>query len=255
MDLQTRELQLQQRRAHLEEWERSLSLREAALRPEFPSMIAMEPQHEHDPKLHHDINSFVFYVKSGRFLRSFVFGGLDGLTTTMVLVCSVSGLHHTSMDKAESERSFAITSAAIFTLGCANAIADAFSMGMGDLLSSLADSDTEDSTQSRADAFRNGINMFLAFILFGFVPLFAYTSFFPYSEMGERLRWAWLFCIAGLFSLGFLKGWVTLAGAERTVMALSRSGATMVLTGGLASAMSYFLSKWLHRDIPAPDSI
>ena len=111
--------------------------------------------------------SWSTYIKSGRFLRSVVFGGLDGLTTSVVLICSTQGLgehfllggsrgehHHdashgtTAAASSNSSISSSVTAAGVlFTLGVANLIADAFSMGMGDYLSSLAEKEANDGDE------------------------------------------------------------------------------------------------------------
>lgn len=61
----------------------------------------------------------------GEYLKSIVYGGMDGIITTFAIVCAASGAR-----KDEST---------IVTMGVANLIADAISMGMGDYLSDKAE--------------------------------------------------------------------------------------------------------------------
>ena len=248
-DAHRRTAELDRRESRLQQWEQDLRIRQRKIddweRDHLSNGIG-EPVSETSETKIHSATSLASYFASGRFLRSFVFGGLDGLTTTMVLVCSVSGIGQ------RNDPSIArIPAGVIFTLGAANAIADAFSMGMGELLSSLADGDTEGtSLASKIDAVRNGVVMFLSFIFFGFGPLLAYVSFFPWKATDERLRAAWILCTLGLFLLGVLKAHVTTSGSARTLCALGKQGLTMVCTGGIASALSYVISTFLHRDVP-----
>ncbi len=230
--------------ARLTAWEADLREREERLvrtqvSADVDSKRFSDKEEKGETKIHP--STFAAYVQSGRFLRSTVFGGLDGLTTSMVLICSVNGIG------TSASMPTTIPCAVVFTLGAANAIADAFSMGMGELLSSLAEGDTEGSNSTRLDAIRNGVVMFISFIIFGFVPLLAYVSFFPWITPIARLRSAWLLCVAGLFSLGVLKGAVTSGSYHPPV--LIKTGLTMVATGGIASCLSYVISEVLHHDV------
>lgn len=65
--------------------------------------------------------------KGGEYLKSMVYGGMDGIITTFAIVCAASGAN-----KDDST---------IITMGVANLIADAISMGMGDFISDKAEQD------------------------------------------------------------------------------------------------------------------
>ncbi|OQS03203.1 hypothetical protein THRCLA_04498 [Thraustotheca clavata] len=75
------------------------------------------------------------HLDNGGHIKSAVFGGLDGIITTFATVTSVagSGLPH----------------AVILILGLAHLVADGLSMGMGDYLSSQAESDLINHERSR----------------------------------------------------------------------------------------------------------
>mmetsp|Transcript_10410 Transcript_10410/g.12647 ORF Transcript_10410/g.12647 Transcript_10410/m.12647 type:complete len:239 (-) Transcript_10410:7-723(-) len=66
-------------------------------------------------------------MSSGDYLKSVVYGALDGIITTFAIVCAASG--------AEQHDSV------IVTMGVANLVADSISMGMGDYLSEKAEQD------------------------------------------------------------------------------------------------------------------
>jgi len=63
----------------------------------------------------------------GEYLKSLVYGGMDGIITTFAIVCAASGANKDD--------------ATIVTMGVANLIADAISMGMGDYISDKAEQD------------------------------------------------------------------------------------------------------------------
>ncbi len=75
------------------------------------------------------IFSFLLYYCSpgvfGEYLKSMVYGGMDGIITTFAIVCAASGANKDD--------------ATIVTMGVANLIADAISMGMGDYISDKAE--------------------------------------------------------------------------------------------------------------------
>lgn len=61
----------------------------------------------------------------GQYIKSFVYGGLDGIITTFAVVAGVAGAH--------------LSSGVILVLGAANLIADGISMAFGDYLSTKAE--------------------------------------------------------------------------------------------------------------------
>lgn len=201
-------------------------------------------------KVHEGRGLLRAYLSQGRFLRSVVFGGLDGLTTTMAVICSVSGIGPTADDVPTVNPQVAVSTGVIVTLGIANTVADAFSMGIGDFLSSLADSETDGTAMaSRMEAVYNGVAMFLSFIIFGFIPLCAFMSFLPLQSISSRLRLAAILFVASLFLLGTLKAVVVTANKPRTFALVAKTGVTMILTGSVAAIIAYVLSLYLHSQV------
>lgn len=217
------------------------------------------------------------YVRSGKFLRSAVFGGLDGLTTSIVLICSTSGLVKSADAHGDDHHGKGhITAAVLFTLGAANLLADAFSMGMGDFLSSLAEAEHENDASTNTpttrsamnepwyrdssfvESARNGGVMFTSFVVFGVLPLTAYA---PWARipggMSDQRRFV-AACILGLLSLfilGLLKGYVTVTQESCGAMsnaakwrAMASSALKMTLMGSIASLISFVVSLELHTD-------
>ena len=65
------------------------------------------------------------HVKSGRYIKSFVYGGLDGVITTFAVVAGVAGA--------------SLSPSVVLILGFANLAADGISMAVGDYLSTKAE--------------------------------------------------------------------------------------------------------------------
>lgn len=63
----------------------------------------------------------------GQYLKSFVYGGLDGIVTTFAVVAGVAGAN--------------LSASLIFILGVANLVADGISMAFGDYLSTKAENE------------------------------------------------------------------------------------------------------------------
>jgi hypothetical protein len=286
---------LMKREHRLGEWEADLAAREEQLRRRLESLEgahATGPSSElkhrtlatslatssaHTPPgtpSKERVLPLAVYVRSGKFLRSAVFGGLDGLTTSIVLICSTSGLVKTGgHDEFQGDHHSKghISAAVLFTLGAANLVADAFSMGMGDFLSSLAEAEHENdgpSTPSASgvvwyrdssfvEAARNGAVMFTSFVIFGVLPLAAYAPWAHMSWLTDRRRFV-VACILGvlsLFTLGVLKGYVTVTQDSCGSMsnsakwrAMMVSALKMMLMGSVASLISFVVSLELHTD-------
>lgn len=66
-------------------------------------------------------------ARQGRYIKSMIYGGIDGVVTTFAVVAGVSGA--------------SFTNNVLLVLGLANLIADGFSMGFGDFISSKAENE------------------------------------------------------------------------------------------------------------------
>jgi len=75
------------------------------------------------------------HAKGGEFIKSMVFGGLDGIITTFAIVAAVEGGH--------------LSQSTVILMGFANLIADAISMGLGDFISEKAEMDYVAAEQRR----------------------------------------------------------------------------------------------------------
>lgn len=85
------------------------------------SKILHEKKIGKDPIVHHKEK----HATIGEYLKSIVFGGLDGIITTFAIVSAATGSQMTYWE--------------LLIVGFANLIGDAFSMGLGDFFSSRAE--------------------------------------------------------------------------------------------------------------------
>eukprot|EP00033_Pygsuia_biforma_P001337 GCRY01001515.1.p1 GENE.GCRY01001515.1~~GCRY01001515.1.p1 ORF type:complete len:320 (+),score=48.99 GCRY01001515.1:72-1031(+) len=79
----------------------------------------------HSLSLHKQHHNQEEHQQQGKFIKPFVFGGLDGIVTNFAIVSGVAGA--------------GLSTAAVLVLGFSNLFADGLSMGFGDYLSSKAE--------------------------------------------------------------------------------------------------------------------
>eukprot|EP01118_Nematostelium_gracile_P012042 TRINITY_DN4345_c0_g1_i2.p1 TRINITY_DN4345_c0_g1~~TRINITY_DN4345_c0_g1_i2.p1 ORF type:complete len:245 (-),score=40.45 TRINITY_DN4345_c0_g1_i2:26-760(-) len=79
------------------------------------------------------ISRFNRYFQPTRYIRSIIYGGLDGIITIFAIVASTSGA--------------SLEANVLLIIGCANLFADAFSMSVSDYLSSKAEDDERDNRE------------------------------------------------------------------------------------------------------------
>ncbi|KAK3278055.1 hypothetical protein CYMTET_13975 [Cymbomonas tetramitiformis] len=218
--------------------------------------------------------------EGGKYVKSLVYGGLDGIITTFAVVAAVAG--------------GALSTNVVLILGFANLVADGLSMGLGDYLSSQAEDQfvrhemkrekwemdnymegekremiekymeygftKEHATEvieicanypdffldnmlvhelglmppdDNDSPWKNGVVTFLAFCLFGFVPLTAYIIL-PPLDVDSNITFAVSCVLTALtmFGLGVVK-------ANFTNQSKVKSGSLMLMNGGIAAAASY----------------
>ena len=169
-------------------------------------------------KGHFKIWGKIFHIH--RYLKSFVYGGLDGIITTFAIVAGVAGA--------------ALSSNIVLILGFANLIADGFSMSIGDYLSSKAQLEYENKKRfNKKIPLKNAFMTFLAFLVFGFVPLLAYVLSYFFTIDNPFLVSIVLTGIA-LFFLGVFK-------FQITGKSWFKSGIETLLIGGVAAGFAYFV--------------
>lgn len=152
-------------------------------------------------------------LESASYLRNFIFGVEDSLVSTVGLL---SGIAIANVDRKT-----------IILTGIVLIFVEAFSMAAGSFLSeSSAIGFIKQKDASVRVPLRDGVIMFFAYFIAGFVPLASYfvlpvTNAFPASVSLSLLA---------LFGLG-------LWGGSVTKTSLVRSGARMFVIGGIAIAV------------------
>lgn len=209
----------------------------------------------------------------GTFIKSVVYGGLDGIITTFAVVAGVTGA--------------ALSPGIVLILGFANLLADGVSMAAGDYLSTKAKNEVEayetpksSSKKGRYDALLqrfvceglslkdarvmaqkisknatasqtelcgekeekpliNAMVTFFSFVTFGFVPVLIYVGVtFGIVSQANAFGTACVATGATLFGLGALK-------TKFTKMNWLRSGLEMLVIGGIAASLAYGIGYFL----------
>jgi len=163
------------------------------------------------------------------YLSEFVYGGIDGAVTTFAVVAGATGA------------GFDLN--IILVLGFANLIADGFSMSVGSYLSKKSEIELmqkrRESTKDQPSPVINGVTTYLSFILFGLVPLLAYSVDFIFDLNSDNLFPISILLTATAFSaIGFLKSRVA---KTPVVRAVSETVALGLIAATLAFVLGDFL--------------
>jgi VIT1/CCC1 family predicted Fe2+/Mn2+ transporter len=174
-------------------------------------------------------------------VKPLVFGGIDGLTTTLALVWG-------SIAAGEQ----LVSADAVLVLGVANLMATALSMGIGDYVGTLAEFEAVGSSEDkksplmkqdvRTAALRSGLTMFLSFVVFGGLPLVPYVPFMFSSNYTRRVA-STMLCAASFFALGAARA--HMEGSHHCGSAL-RISVNMLLMGSAAAFVSFCSSRGIH---------
>ena len=158
-------------------------------------------------------------------LRDAVFSANDGIITTFAVVAGSTGA--------------SLSSKVIIVLGFANLLADGISMGSGNYLgikSEMEYQKVKDKTfKLEHSPFRHGVVTFISFVLAGFLPLTPYVfglkTTFSLSVVTVALS---LFLVGSVRSFFTKKSWFI-------------GGTEMLLVGGIAALVAYFVGFFLGR--------
>jgi len=215
----------------------------------------------------------------GKYIKSIVYGGLDGIITTFAVVASVAGA--------------SLTANIVLILGFANLFADAVSMGAGDYLSSKAKKEFTDGqrkkkgntkttvkqlhtiftqkglnpsdattvarifaqhkklgvdtlmqndlgvVEDKENAIASALWTFFSFVVFGFIPLLAYVLASTMNIFEQNT----FIAASGLTVLTLF-----LLGALKTHVSDQhwfRSGVETILVGGFAATVAYLIGHFV----------
>ena len=163
-----------------------------------------------------------------KYLPEYVYGGVDGLVTTFAIVTASIGI--------------GASAGVILVLGVANVLADAWSMGSSDYLSSHAEAEQDGHTDEEKPPLSTAFATFFAFIVVGFVPLlpFILALFHPPFEV-----WAGWVSVGATMATFLVVGYISgsVSGAPRLISALRAFGV------GAVAAIIAFGVGWLLKDL------
>ena len=182
-------------------------------------------------------------------VKPLVFGGIDGLTTTLALVWG---------SIAAGEK--LVSADAVLVLGVANLMATALSMGIGDYVGSLAEFEAQSNNEEKkspllrsdvkAAALRSGLTMFFSFVAFGGLPLLPYVPFLFSSNYTRRVA-STILCAISFFALGAVRAQMEGSHHCASVMRISTN---MLLMGSAAAFVSFCSSKGIHALLGTEES-
>jgi len=178
-----------------------------------PPLLALKPAEAHS------------VVPLQRHMRGIVFGGMDGILTTFALLAAVAGSGGTSP-------------ALTLVIGISTVLADGLSMGAGEYLSAKAEAEVAGGTNDEETTpLEKGAAMFVAFTVFGAMPLFGYLL----TELLARgatyhFQLSVFITAFTLFALGTIKS--TFGAGE-----WFRSGSEVTLIGGVAACVAFYTAK------------
>lgn len=168
-----------------------------------------------------------------KYLPEFVYGGIDGAITTFAVVAGAQGAH--------------LATSIILILGCANLIADGFSMATASYLSTKSQVelhrnqvDFKEYRKQGKHPLKTGLATFSAFVSIGMIPLLSFllALAFPYPEQAQ---FTYSFVLTGiaLAFVGFAKGKIV----KKHPLHAARE---TLLIGGIAAALAYGLGAFIQ---------
>lgn len=181
-----------------------------------PASDTPDPGRAGRPSLHAEPRGLLDTAR--HYIRDVIYGANDGIITTFAVVAGVTG--------------GALTARAVLIVGVANLLADALSMGVGNYLSIRSHESAlraANLPEEEAQPARHGTATFLAFILFGALPLLPYVL--P-ELVVDRFGLSVFLTLATLFTVG----------ASRALVTVDRwwsAGSEMLLLGVLVAGAAY----------------
>ena len=161
-----------------------------------------------------------------KYLPDFVYGGIDGAITTLAVIAGSVGA--------------VLSPAIILILGFANLVADGFSMGVSNYLSSKSKkelhekhSDSKFFKKEFHQSIKHGLATFLSFVVIGFIPMFPFVlAIFVKSLDPYSFQLSAAFTALALLIVGTVKG--KIVGKSPSKAALE----TLII-GGIAAVLAF----------------
>ena len=160
-----------------------------------------------------------------KYLPECVYGGVDGLVTTFAIVTASIGI--------------GASAGVILVLGVANVLADAWSMGSSDYLSSYAEAEQGDREHEEKPPIKTAFATFIAFVIVGFVPLVPFIVALYRPEFTVYAATTSIIATMTTFAIvGYVSGSVTGAGRIKSAVRTLIVGAVAAL---IAFGVGYLL--------------
>ena len=147
------------------------------------------------------------------YLRDMIYGAVDGIITTMVVIAGTTGA--------------ALEPRIGLILGLANLIADGISMGASNYLGLKSELQQTGGSIVREKPWRHGVVTSVAFTVAGAVPLLAYLA--PRPGETSIFQVAALFAALSLLAAGGLRGRITGKPAWRSALEMLAIGMAAAL--------------------------
>lgn len=162
------------------------------------------------------------------YIKDIVYGANDGIITTFAIVAGVAGAN--------------LSNSVILILGIASLFADGFSMASSNYLGTKSENDTlcnQDPSKCDVHAahrpFTSGFVTFFSFVAAGAIPLM------PYLFLADGLNIFPFALAATAFALFFVGAFRSFITGKRFLW----SGIEMLVVGGVAAAIAYFLGAFI----------
>lgn len=168
-----------------------------------------------------------------KYLPEFVYGSVDGVVTTVAIVTAAVGA--------------GLSSSVIFILGLANVLADAWSMGSSEYLSSISEAQMNFADNEHAEdedgktPLTKGWVTFVSFVAIGLLPVTpfffsivfpAFTNYDVYTSLAAAL--------AAFILIGYIGARVTGASRFKNIL-------RTVVVGSIAGLISFFVGYLLRN--------
>jgi VIT1/CCC1 family predicted Fe2+/Mn2+ transporter len=166
------------------------------------------------------------------YLADFVYGGIDGSITTFAVVAGALGA--------------SIESIIVIILGCANLVADGFSMAVANYLAVKSEKEmikTKNIPKEMRTGFKHPLKAatvtYLSFIILGLIPLipFIISAGFD-NSLRQSFVFSAIFTGLALFSVGAIKGFIVKKHWFRAAM-------ETLIIGGIAAALAFAVGNWI----------
>ena len=164
-------------------------------------------------------------------LRTLMMGGIDGIITMFNIISVVEGSN--------------LNYKYIFILGVGTLISDAISMGSGEYFSVKAQQDYNKVKEINTNKLneinptKNGLVMFISFIVFGLIPLFIYYIAVKINYKNKYIN-TYISIFIALFILGIIKSNYT---SEKWYI----SGSGTAMYGSSAALIAFYISKFINN--------